>query len=328
MKKILMATLLALLLVTPMVFAKDDVDKIDKKLDKIMEKIGYVNYKVNVQGTEYTPSEPAKIWLQLLDNNQPVDNATCFISVFYPNNTLFINNQIMSSINNNYGLYYYDFITPSEVGVYMSTGRCIIPRVAFFDELDDVTYIKQPMYQTEISNSNLVLSSIYTEGWANSTNIYLDGDRWGTIYVDFTTYNETYEDNYIKTQIYSSNNTLLCENVTVGYSRRIGFNISECAGTTPEIYVRFYLYRKKNSYTSPEIHRYWVTWNIQDYIDLRGTGEIHVTSIVKNITSVCNPREIWKEFYLNPISQDIDLNLIYILLFISIILLGVVIWKR
>lgn len=74
-------------------------------------------------GTEYNSRDLGKVWLQLLDNQKnPVNNATCLVNVYYPDNNKFINNAIMEKLEK--GIYYYDFIVPNYQGVYPAIAEC------------------------------------------------------------------------------------------------------------------------------------------------------------------------------------------------------------
>lgn len=320
MRKIIPIIFIMFLLVSPMVLAKiDPTEKIDKKLDKIMSKVGYVNYKLQIHGTEYTPNEPAKLWIQLLDNYKPIENTTCFMTIYYPNNTIWINNSIMTPTYKGDGIQYYDFVTPEQFGVYMSSVSCNMPKLAFVDDLND----KANLYYwegIEVTDGELTLDQVSKTGYAQTDNIKLEGYNWLKLHVDYNNYTYIYPDNYLNISLYSSNGTLLCD------ISQEDTDIKNCANTEPEIYLKFELGRDKVTDVSPAVFRYYVTWNTTEVTELRGSGEVHVTEEAKNITSICNPREIWKEFYVNPI-RKIDLYWVYILLIIIIIEM-VVIWKR
>jgi len=76
--------------------------------------------------TEYSPNSNGRVFIQVLDNYfSPVDNAVCYINVYYPNGSYFARNQTMLHFEN--GLYYYDFIAPKTEGVYMVTVSCVYP---------------------------------------------------------------------------------------------------------------------------------------------------------------------------------------------------------
>jgi len=78
---------------------------------------------MKVFGTEYLPFKPGRVFLQLLDNNnQPIDDALCYISFYSPTNSIIVEDTLMTHFKR--GLYYYDFITPEEEGVYMIYVEC------------------------------------------------------------------------------------------------------------------------------------------------------------------------------------------------------------
>lgn len=79
-------------------------------------------YEFNVFGTEYSPNEQGKVFNQLINGSTTIDNAECTTNIYYPNNTLFITNQLMEFVAE--GLYVHDFIVPSTLGVYPITMRC------------------------------------------------------------------------------------------------------------------------------------------------------------------------------------------------------------
>lgn len=84
------------------------------------------DYRMKVFGTEYFPGEVATTFLQLLNENyEPVYNATCWLNVYYPNNSIFIYNAMMARFDE--GLYYYDYVVPNISGIYMLTTRCFLP---------------------------------------------------------------------------------------------------------------------------------------------------------------------------------------------------------
>ena len=77
---------------------------------------------LDVAGTDYVPGEYGKIFLQLSDQGEPINNATCRLSVYYPNITLWVEDQAMIPAAN--GLQYYPFVAPAINGVYMVTADC------------------------------------------------------------------------------------------------------------------------------------------------------------------------------------------------------------
>jgi len=79
-----------------------------------------------VHGTEYESGDNGKIFLQLLNEfNQPIKNASCYSSIYYPNNNVWKYQQLMSYVSE--GIYVYDFITPYQQGVYPVSAFCTLP---------------------------------------------------------------------------------------------------------------------------------------------------------------------------------------------------------
>jgi hypothetical protein len=78
---------------------------------------------MTIHGTEYVAGQTGKAWLQLLDgNNNYVDNASCFVSIYTPANTPYISRATMKFLVD--GIYYYDLTIPQEIGVYPAIGLC------------------------------------------------------------------------------------------------------------------------------------------------------------------------------------------------------------
>jgi len=94
---------------------------------------------IKVFGTEYQFWDNARVWLQLLDdNNQPINNATCFVQIFYPDNTIFVNFSGMNFLGN--GIFAYDFTAPNISGVYMVITKCTIPKLEYNITYVNITY--------------------------------------------------------------------------------------------------------------------------------------------------------------------------------------------
>lgn len=78
--------------------------------------------KLITHGTEYYSGQNGTIFLQV----ENWDNTICEINIYYPNKTL-MTSSIMNYLNNSKGIYYYDFIAPSEEGIYISEALCYLP---------------------------------------------------------------------------------------------------------------------------------------------------------------------------------------------------------
>ena len=125
--KILLAILCMSFLLVPG-FAKQDIDKLSDS-----DKLKYISDIVSVPemeiwGTEYAIGENAKIWLQLLDeDSHPIENSTCMITTWFPNNTFMFNQTPMSYLDE--GIHYKNFVVPNVLGVYPQTAICSVPQL-------------------------------------------------------------------------------------------------------------------------------------------------------------------------------------------------------
>ncbi len=78
---------------------------------------------IQVFGTEYKGGEYGKTWIQLLNSQkQYINNATCLLTIYYPDGTKLFDNAYMDYLEK--GIYYYDFIVPDMEGVYPITVEC------------------------------------------------------------------------------------------------------------------------------------------------------------------------------------------------------------
>jgi len=149
-----------LLSVQPILSASDSKCEIDDKSKKdiadILAKVTKVETKIDMHGTEYTPSENATIWLQLLRNYQSISNVSCYLTSYLPDRSVFLNNILMNYLSGSDGLYYYDIVTPAQTGVYMQTATCNIPSNAFSDDFLDFSNLESYANVT-ISDDKIVL---------------------------------------------------------------------------------------------------------------------------------------------------------------------------
>ena len=87
-----------------------------------------------LSGTEYTPGDPATIFVQLRDSQGlPITNGACYLNIYNPQisgtHSLSLTNAPMLNLASNItgsndGLYIYDLVAPSTLGVYMLSARC------------------------------------------------------------------------------------------------------------------------------------------------------------------------------------------------------------
>lgn len=153
-----------LLLLIPITYSKDcddqDIDKIMKKLDKI----DIISAKeINVFGTEYQVGDNVRVFLQLLENAQPINNATCYINIIYPNNTIFKDFQIMMKHPSDLGLYYYDTFAPNQTGNYMLTTECFYVQLAENHNVSSYAIITGQNPDTGLITRTAVDDGVYWE---------------------------------------------------------------------------------------------------------------------------------------------------------------------
>ena len=138
--------------------------------------------EVRLFGTEYQGGDIGTTFVQLLDANQKsINTASCFVSSYYPNKTMWWNNNVMTYLTGSEGLYYKDFISPNVVGVYMLSSTCYDPATSFTDDFTDFSKIQSytnvtiiPTHQitlTKLTNSTgLKNPSAYNSTYAEWTN--------------------------------------------------------------------------------------------------------------------------------------------------------------
>jgi len=135
---------------------------------------------MKVFGTEYLPFKPGRVFLQLLDNNnQPIDDAICSISFYSPSNSITVEDTLMTHFKR--GLYYYDFITPEEEGVYMIYVECRyrfieIKYNALYYTLKGVTVTNDLAYTFEKDGNTLDVSYGKPNQYIDFTFPYIDSN--------------------------------------------------------------------------------------------------------------------------------------------------------
>lgn len=89
--------------------------------------LSYINNPkatIDVKGTEYIAGQPAKAWLQLLNSsNEDIENGVCFVDIYTPTNSEYIERAHMTNLEHD-GIYYYDLIAPQQQGVYPIIATC------------------------------------------------------------------------------------------------------------------------------------------------------------------------------------------------------------
>jgi len=101
---------------------------------------GVEKEKIMFMGTEYVAGTNGTMFLQLLTTDGfPIDNASCRITIYYPNKTKFIDNEQMVFLED--GIYYYDFVVPNTYGVYIARANCLYKYIISDKEFVDSSYI-------------------------------------------------------------------------------------------------------------------------------------------------------------------------------------------
>jgi hypothetical protein len=117
-----------------------------------------------IGGTEYKTNETASVSVQFLraigDNLNPINNALCNATIYYPNSTVFISGANVSYISGSNGIYSYSFTTPATEGVYHSDFRCDKPTPSAITTYSSGTFHVAPWANT-ISQINSTVGNIY-----------------------------------------------------------------------------------------------------------------------------------------------------------------------
>lgn len=125
------------------------------------------DYNLHLLGTEYQVGDNSSVFLQLLSSNtgQAINDATCYLDSFYPNNSIHLNNQLMIYQTGSDGLYYHKTTIPNATGVYMFSSTCNIRDSvwSFFDS-DYYPYQNNP-------NGNINLISSVGTNTGSITNV-------------------------------------------------------------------------------------------------------------------------------------------------------------
>ena len=168
----IMAILLILSIITHDVKAKTDSEKIDDlndktdKMEKLLEKIDKNIEKdrlsLSVFGTEYQIGDPTTTFVQVLrDNLEPVDNASCFVTIWYPDKNIWYNRVMMTHLPSSNGIYYFDATAQTQIGVYMVDVVC---QYTTGDEFFNATLVE-------------IINGTYVAG-TNASVTILDEDRF------------------------------------------------------------------------------------------------------------------------------------------------------
>lgn len=179
------------------IFTEPDCNKLPPNdtstaLEKIYEMIKVMKEKpiLTVMGTEYQIGDDGTIFLQLSEENKPINDASCLFDVYYPDKTQLLDKAFMIYLNDSDGLYYKDLAIPYQTGVYMLSAKCIYNvdygnegHITSFSFVDGVEYGNS--YTDTYSDDDETESTAYSEDFSTS----LDWDNWnGISYITDSTY--------------------------------------------------------------------------------------------------------------------------------------------
>lgn len=108
-------------------------------LVRFVQEVGHVSSQPEMRllGTDYLPGDAGKLQAFLTVGEYPLENASCFASVLYPDMSYFLQDILMTDVNKKYfeGLYYYDFTVPNVTGVYPVMAYCFYNSTANIDNV-------------------------------------------------------------------------------------------------------------------------------------------------------------------------------------------------
>lgn len=286
--------------------------------------------KIDVSGTEYSPNDPATFFIQLKDSQGlPVNNGSCYIDIRYPSGThdyMIEDAPMLTPSNNDDGLYYYDMVAPSTLGVYMLTAKCSYSYnwVWFFGADDLIYYPTISPVSGSWSNSSQVINSptdgsyirssstggaVQTANWTFNTstfglvsnitiiNVYFSGQASDGGTLNITYWNGT-------TFVSTPNIVTFSSSAT---STTVGSADNYLTTTIPASAIINGVVRLQTNYKPSGGTQYcWYNWlsiatlstsgTIQE---IKGSSEMHITnvanatlSVFSNVTAIVNTSAI------------------------------------
>lgn len=167
-----------------------------------------------VGATEYISGETGSIIGQYLSivagNPTPVNDAQCNVTIYYPNETIFVNNGNATYISGSNGIYSYDFTVPDTLGVYIVDFVC--------KDTPKIVYSSNDFHVTDNINNLINQSQISDDVWNHYDRTLTDYNLTEILDYLFGINSSTY---YLEGKIdvinYTSWNTwVLLNNLTVG----------------------------------------------------------------------------------------------------------------
>lgn len=118
--------------------------------------------EMTIHGTEYTFGQMSKAWLQLINTSgNVVNNAVCYVDIYYPDQSEFIERAVMTNANHD-GIYYYDFKLPDIEGVYPVIALCYYEAGTTPNYATNFTIINGTIDSGALSDTYIQDASYYT----------------------------------------------------------------------------------------------------------------------------------------------------------------------
>lgn len=179
-------------------------------------------------GTEYISGQAGVVAYQFIKMSggapSPIRGATCYLDIYYPNNTLFVNQSLMTELGVN-GIYYYDYVVPSVEGIYKTDVVCSKGGSSGYGA--STFHVDNTLVSVNTSLSNLIVSvngtimnKLYLiQGDLSQMNTILNQINYTVNHIDFNT-------TKLESMITSVNDTVKYVNVTLwGRMEQIVFDV-------------------------------------------------------------------------------------------------------
>jgi hypothetical protein len=278
---------------------------------------------MDISGTEYSAGDLATIFVQLKDNfGNPVSNGACYVDIFYPNNgtehPYTIHDAPMFRALGDDGLYYYDLIAPSTLGVYMLSARCgySFNRVLIYPPTETI------IYPIEKRNSGVWLGSPSVLN-SKDDSLYerCDATLSAPCSANYTFNISTYGKIYNLTNInvyFSGEDDSIGKTLTMAYYNGTSFvnlpNVLTFGGTAGSIPTGYDEYLTNSvplnallnsndtiiirliTTGTSKVFQNWLSLSLLSSTgtiqDLKGSSEMHITNISGNVLSSINITQV------------------------------------
>ena len=180
--------------------------------------VAYVGYVENASAsfwelrlasaTEYIAGELGSTIFQFTKvasgNPSPINDGVCNVTIWYPNNTLFLNKAGMYYLTGSNGLYYKNFTVPGTLGIYTIDAYCIKGSTTAYASGTFHVSLEGQLIQNASNPSSLILA--VNQSLSNlilASNLAVNQSIWNKLYT-------------IQGELLNITNTLIQVNVSVG----------------------------------------------------------------------------------------------------------------